>query len=117
MIDFPANPTVGQVFTSGSQSWTYDGTKWVASGVYVGPPQFSNDNRIINGDMRIDQRNNGASGTATGYTVDRWLMLARRKQASCSGGATSSQLLISPAEFPYCLGVSHRQSAYTLISD
>ena len=31
-----------------------------------------NDNRIINGDMRIDQRNNGASGTAIGYTVDRW---------------------------------------------
>ena len=30
------------------------------------------DNRIINGDMRIDQRNDGASGTATGYTVDRW---------------------------------------------
>ena len=31
------------------------------------------DNRIINGDMRIDQRNNGAGGTATnGYTVDRW---------------------------------------------
>ena len=24
------------------------------------------DNRIINGDMRIDQRNNGASGTASG---------------------------------------------------
>ena len=32
------------------------------------------DNRIINGDMRIDQRNNGASGTAiNGYTVDRWI--------------------------------------------
>ena len=31
------------------------------------------DNRIINGDMRIDQRNAGASGTANGYTVDRWL--------------------------------------------
>ena len=30
------------------------------------------DNRIINGDMRIDQRNAGASGTANGYTVDRW---------------------------------------------
>ena len=26
------------------------------------------DNRIINGDMRIDQRNAGASGTASGYT-------------------------------------------------
>ena len=30
------------------------------------------DNRLINGDMRIDQRNGGASGTALGYTVDRW---------------------------------------------
>jgi hypothetical protein len=30
------------------------------------------DNRIINGDMRIDQRNNGAGGIAVGYTVDRW---------------------------------------------
>jgi hypothetical protein len=29
-------------------------------------------NRIINGDMRIDQRNAGASGTAIGYTIDRW---------------------------------------------
>ena len=31
-------------------------------------------NRIINGDMRIDQRNAGASVTATGnpFTVDRW---------------------------------------------
>ena len=32
----------------------------------------ANDNRIINGDMRIDQRNNGASGTTAGYTIDRW---------------------------------------------
>lgn len=33
-------------------------------------------NRIINGDMRIDQRNAGASSTINGtfaYTVDRWL--------------------------------------------
>ena len=29
-------------------------------------------NRIINGDMRIDQRNNGASGTAIAFTIDRW---------------------------------------------
>ena len=29
-------------------------------------------NRIINGAMVIDQRNAGASGTATGYTIDRW---------------------------------------------
>jgi hypothetical protein len=30
------------------------------------------DNRLINGDMRIDQRNAGATGTAAGYTIDRW---------------------------------------------
>ena len=34
----------------------------------------TNPNRLINGDMRIDQRGvaSGAGGTATGYTVDRW---------------------------------------------
>jgi len=38
------------------------------------PVTKENSNRIINGDMRIDQRNGGASGTANGvYTVDRWL--------------------------------------------
>jgi hypothetical protein len=75
MIDFPASPTVGQVFTSGAQSWTWDGTKWVASGTYVGPPQYPAENRIINGDMRIDQRNAGASTTPTvgnTYVIDRW---------------------------------------------
>ena len=30
-------------------------------------------NRIINGDMRIDQRNNGASFAGGGYSLDRWL--------------------------------------------
>jgi len=41
-------------------------------------------NRIINGDMRIDQRNNGAVFTSTSsapYTVDRW-------QSNCASGAT-----------------------------
>jgi hypothetical protein len=30
-IDYPNSPTVGQVFTSGSGSWTWDGTKWTAT--------------------------------------------------------------------------------------
>jgi hypothetical protein len=38
-----------------------------------GGPLAGTRNRIINGDMRIDQRSAGASGTANGvYTVDRW---------------------------------------------
>jgi hypothetical protein len=36
-------------------------------------PQAVNDNLIINGDMRIDQRNNGAVVTANGYCLDRWI--------------------------------------------
>jgi hypothetical protein len=78
-IDFPNSPTNGQVFISGAQSWTWDGTKWVASGLAGGPfvPQAGyvpamNDNRIINGDMHVNQRS-GVS-TTTGYTVDRWFL-------------------------------------------
>ena len=39
-----------------------------------GGPLAGTRNRIINGDMRIDQRNAGASVTSAGpiYTVDRW---------------------------------------------
>ncbi len=41
-------------------------------------PSFGFKNRIINGAMVIDQRNAGASVTATGsnYSLDRWQMLA-----------------------------------------
>lgn len=39
------------------------------SGNAIGP---GFKNKIINGAMMIDQRNNGASGTAVAYTVDRW---------------------------------------------
>ena len=43
-------------------------------GVASPPNSMGFRNRIINGDMRIDQRNNGASvsPTASQYTLDRW---------------------------------------------
>jgi len=28
-LDFPASPTINQIFTSGSLSWKWDGAKWV----------------------------------------------------------------------------------------
>jgi len=28
-IDFPNSPTTGQVYTSGTRSWQYDGEKWI----------------------------------------------------------------------------------------
>ena len=69
---------------------------------------YSHDNRVINGDMRIDQRNGGAGGNAVQvYTVDRWkyntLLTAKgnwqRANSACPG-------------FPYHLAFSST-SAYT----
>ena len=68
------------------------------------------DNRIINGDMRIDQRNNGASGTAAGYTVDRWQYssnLAGKGQWQQGHNGP-----VGPSGFPYNLSFKSL-SAYT----
>jgi hypothetical protein len=66
-----------------------------ASGLYIDPSTGQANinmapfrNRFINGDMRIDQRNAGASTgnlSATGYTVDRW------KLTIAGGGTIAAQ--------------------------
>jgi hypothetical protein len=72
-------------------------------------------NRIINGDMRIDQRNAGASVTPTAdaYTLDRW-------QASISASSKFSVQqnagsVTPPAGFSSYLGVTSL-SAYSITS-
>ena len=69
-------------------------------------------NRIINGDMRIDQRNAGASVTpangATTYTVDRWAFFVN--QAS---KLTAQQSTTAPTGFVNSLKVTS-SSAYTV---
>jgi hypothetical protein len=58
--------------------------------------------------MRIDQRNNGASGTALGYTVDRWIY------GNTLGRGTWGRNLNAiggPVGFPYYLGFQS-SSAY-----
>jgi hypothetical protein len=57
-------------------------------------------NRIINGAMQIDQRNNGASQTFTAaaaiaYNVDRFY-------ASCTGANVAGQRAAGPSGFQYC---------------
>ena len=57
-------------------------------------------NRIINGAMQIDQRNNGASQTFTAaaaiaYNVDRFY-------ASCTGANVTGQRAAGPSGFQYC---------------
>ena len=68
-------------------------------------------NRIINGAMVIDQRNNGASGTASAYTVDRWQF-----NASLTTKGTWQQnagSVTPPAGFTNYLGFTSN-SAYTV---
>ena len=77
-----------------------------ASGVVAIPnlsaPQAIGDNRLINGDMRIDQRNGGAATTAGGYFIDRWACnmspAGKLSMGRNLSGATG------PAGFPYCIG-------------
>jgi hypothetical protein len=66
-----ASGNVGVGATSPTTTLDVNGDVKLAS--INGGPLAGTRNRIINGDMRIDQRSAGASGTANGvYTVDRW---------------------------------------------
>ena len=62
-VQFPSNPTVGQIFTTGNLSYQWDGVKWVviggptvpipppSGGAYVGPTAPTNP---IAGDLWWD---------------------------------------------------------------
>ena len=78
------------------------------------------DNRIINGDMRIDQRNNGASVvpavTPSVYTLDRW-QYGSTVASKFSIGRIGPSTITSPFGFPYFVQAVS-QSAYTpLVAD
>ena len=87
------------------------GSNAVFSGVASPPNGMGFRNRIINGDMRIDQRNAGASvGTGSGstvYTVDRW-----QAQYEATNKFTVQQSTVAPAGFVNSLLVTS-SSAYT----
>ena len=72
---------------------------------------FGFKNRIINGDMRIDQRNAGASVTPTNgqYTVDRWAAFV--SQASKITVQQNAGSVTPPAGYTNYLGVTVGASA------
>ena len=72
-------------------------------------------NRIINGDMRIDQRNAGASvsTTTSAYSVDRWLPYAG--QTSKMTAQQNAGSVTPPAGFGNYLGITS-SSAYSVLS-
>ncbi len=72
-------------------------------------------NRILNGDMRIDQRNAGASVTPTNgsYTVDRWAAVLT--QASKFTAQQNAGSVTPPAGFTNYLGITS-SSAYSVLT-
>ena len=87
-----------------------DGIDTIVHGIDVRPT--IGDNRIINGDMRIDQRNNGVGGTAQGYAADRWGFVAT--QAAKGVWQRNGPNTVVPG-FPYYLSFQ-TTSAYTPLS-
>jgi len=72
-------------------------------------------NRIINGDMRIDQRNAGASVTPSGgnYTLDRWMF--ELSQTSKLTVQQNAGAVTPPAGFSNYMGITS-SSAYSSIA-
>ena len=99
--------------TQVSQAMGGTGTSSVAGSL---TNTFGFKNRIINGDMRIDQRNAGAlvSGASGGaYVLDRW-----RFWANATGAAyTVQQSTISPAGFTNSLAITQTASQSPTGSD
>ena len=73
------------------------GSNAVFSGVASPPNSMGFRNRIINGNMAIDQRNGGASTTPTdAYTLDRWEV-----REDTDGAVTAQQVADAPSGFIY----------------
>ena len=74
-------------------------------------------NRIINGDMRIDQRNNGASVIPLDgqYSLDRWGCY--RSQASRFAFQQNAGSVTPPAGFTNYLGITSLSSYSSIASD
>jgi hypothetical protein len=83
---------------------------------YLNARPMIGDNRIINGDMRIDQRNNGASGTAVGYTIDRWAYSASQASKGTWGRSAAGAGLLALG-FGYYLGFTSSSAYTSLTSD
>ena len=93
--------TLSTLTTTALTTSTLNGLAYPTSG------SLSGRNRIINGDMRIDQRNSGASMTATTaaeYSLDRWRTIS--SASSKFSVQRNAGSVTPPAGFTNYLGVT-----------
>jgi hypothetical protein len=77
-------------------------------------PVAMNDNRIINGAMSVDQRNNGGSvAVVGGYIIDRWNTWASTTGKATAGRALSAASDLAATGFGYCFRYTSL-AAYTI---
>ena len=88
-----ASTSSGGIAIDTSGHVTVDGVAYPSAG------SLSGRNRIINGDMRIDQRNAGASvSTPPSYTLDRW-KVRYSSNGGVAGTCTVQRSTTAPAGF------------------
>lgn len=101
-ITFPSSPTNGQLYTTGGRTWRYSSTAsaWIAATPTV---IVEGRNRLINGDMRIDQRNAGNSvdSTANKPLVDMWGCVR-----SLNSKFTAQRVTTAPPGFTHSLKIT-----------
>ena len=114
------SPTLSGITSVSTTNLTVNGNAYPAAG------PLSNRNKIINGDMRIDQRNGGASFTMTGdsqYTLDRWItrtyagpgrFSVDQNSASPNNIDPSAKLTVTTTDTPgtYGYAFGHRVEGY-----
>jgi hypothetical protein len=81
------------------------------TGTVTAPTNGYRRNRIINGAMQIDQRNNGAAQTITtagSYTVDRWTVVP-------TGASVTGQRVSGPTGYQYAYQITGAASVTQIV--
>ena len=108
--DVSTSLTTGSVTTSGTNSVA---ALTVNSNNISAVNSLGFRNRIINGDMRIDQRNAGASVTVTdAYITDRWEV-----RENTDGAVTAQQVSDAPSGFINSLKITTTTADASLTTD
>jgi len=111
----PVNTVSGNVIVANTVSNSAFSTGSVENYLRANTLDFGMRNRIINGAMRIDQRNSGAANTpvSNGYTLDRWkfgltqaskFTAQQDSSANTVAGFTSSMKVTSSSAYSVTTG-------------